>query len=131
MRADIKARWIAALESGDYKQGRNFLHNLTDNSYCCLGVLCDLAVQDGIIDPPTAITSHVEGVEGETLAVYGGQHATLPDKVWRWAGFGSNNPAIKIEARFPYESSSMYLTEMNDLYEYTFQDISKEIKEHF
>jgi hypothetical protein len=42
--ADIKAKWLEALRSGRYKQGRTYLRN-ADNEFCCLGVLCD------IIDP--------------------------------------------------------------------------------
>jgi hypothetical protein len=35
---EFKAKWIAALRSGEYKQGQNMLCNRYDNSYCCLGV---------------------------------------------------------------------------------------------
>lgn len=46
--------WIAALESGKYKQAQESLRvNLKPNNkrpeygFCCLGVLCDLAAKDG------------------------------------------------------------------------------------
>lgn len=42
MDADLKARWVAALRSGEYKQGRGQLQD-TKNRYCCLGVLCRVA----------------------------------------------------------------------------------------
>jgi hypothetical protein len=35
--ADIKEKWLAALRSGEYQQGREFLYS--DGKYCCLGVL--------------------------------------------------------------------------------------------
>lgn len=43
--ADLKARWIAALRSGEYKQGQSSLFD--GKGYCCLGVLlrvqgCDI-----------------------------------------------------------------------------------------
>lgn len=41
MNQEIKKRWVAALRSGDYKQGTGALRN-ADNKFCCLGVLCDL-----------------------------------------------------------------------------------------
>jgi hypothetical protein len=41
MDADIKQRWVAALRSGHYKQGR-FDLRFVDNTFCCLGVLVDL-----------------------------------------------------------------------------------------
>jgi len=37
--------WVAALRSGDYKQGRNRLYDEKTDCYCCLGVggkLCEL-----------------------------------------------------------------------------------------
>lgn len=37
----IKAKWIKALLSGDYKQGRACLKN-KKGEYCCLGVLADV-----------------------------------------------------------------------------------------
>lgn len=41
MNPEIKAKWVAALRSGEYKQGRSNLRS-EDESFCCLGVLCDL-----------------------------------------------------------------------------------------
>ena len=38
--SSVKQQWIAALRSGEYKQGRWALR--TDSGYCCFGVLCDL-----------------------------------------------------------------------------------------
>lgn len=49
MNPEIKAAWVAALRSGEYKQGRGQLRN-TDDEYCCLGVLCDLAVKAGVTE---------------------------------------------------------------------------------
>lgn len=37
---EIKDKWIAALTSGEYKQGQGYLR--LGDTYCCLGVLCDL-----------------------------------------------------------------------------------------
>lgn len=40
----LKAKWIEALRSGEYKQTQ---HKLKDNiGFCCLGVLCDLQGAD-------------------------------------------------------------------------------------
>jgi hypothetical protein len=44
MNEPLKARWLEALRSGRYKQGRGLLRSSKDK-YCCLGVLCN------IIDP--------------------------------------------------------------------------------
>ncbi len=51
MKKDVKERWLAALRSGEYKQGAGFLRqdigerttspNLKDACHCCLGVLLE------------------------------------------------------------------------------------------
>lgn len=44
---EVIEHWIKALRSGEYKQAQNKLKNTQKNSFCCLGVLCDLAAKDG------------------------------------------------------------------------------------
>jgi hypothetical protein len=46
---EFKAQWIAALRSGEYKQGHCKMYNPTDSSYCCLGVAYQLGT--GSIPP--------------------------------------------------------------------------------
>lgn len=46
LRKDVKAKWLAALRSGEYKQGRHYLAR--NDQYCCLGVLCEVAIKDGL-----------------------------------------------------------------------------------
>ncbi len=36
----IQTKWLEALESGNYKQGRGCLNG--PNGFCCLGVLCEV-----------------------------------------------------------------------------------------
>jgi hypothetical protein len=45
MRESLKRAWIAALRSGDYAQARGRLCYVSgsDQSFCCLGVLCEVA----------------------------------------------------------------------------------------
>lgn len=43
--SDYKDKWIAALRSGQYQQGRSLLCAIRDDgskTYCCLGVLAEL-----------------------------------------------------------------------------------------
>lgn len=42
MNAELKAKWVAALRSGNYKQGVGTLRS-DSGKFCCLGVLCDVA----------------------------------------------------------------------------------------
>ena len=37
-----RKKWVAALRSGKYKQGKGQLYDNLDEKYCCLGVACDL-----------------------------------------------------------------------------------------
>ena len=47
MHPEIKAKWVAALRSGEYKQATGQLRRNTrgKTSFCCLGVLCNLHAQ--------------------------------------------------------------------------------------
>jgi|SRR6185436_2774286 len=40
MEAQLKEKWVEALRSGKYEQGKRALRK--GNSFCCLGVLCDV-----------------------------------------------------------------------------------------
>lgn len=42
MEKALKGKWIEALRSGKYKQGRGVLRS-SDDRFCCLGVLCDIS----------------------------------------------------------------------------------------
>lgn len=42
MDPEVRAKWTAALRSGEYEQGTGTLRDANDR-YCCLGVLCDVA----------------------------------------------------------------------------------------
>lgn len=49
MKQELKTRWIAALRGGEYQQGKGRLRREESmgDSFCCLGVLCDLVSKDG------------------------------------------------------------------------------------
>ena len=40
MNQDVKKRWVEALRDGSYEQGHGALRK--GDTYCCLGVLCDI-----------------------------------------------------------------------------------------
>ena len=67
----VRKKWIAALRSGKYEQGRDQLRS--GKEYCCLGVLCDLAVKNGVI-------SRFIGKDG-----------LLPRKVQKWAALSTDD----------------------------------------
>lgn len=104
MNPEIKERWLTALRSGKYKQTDGYLNiqrnnpeavpegNLRGNGYCCLGVLCELAVADGVIKKR-------HSPEGDFFE-YGNPEANdwdysvLPLSVKDWAGLTDTNPYI-------------------------------------
>lgn len=91
MNQDVKGLWTEALESGEYPQTKNRLKD--DDGYCCLGVLCELAVQAGVICP------FVETEYGWVLRTESDHEveAVLPLEVQIWAGLDNCNPHVVLE----------------------------------
>jgi hypothetical protein len=119
MNPDIKVRWVEALRSNNYKQAKGYLK--TEDGFCCLGVLCDIAVQDGVIAAPIKL----EGQYGEPDHYgYGsGKTGELPEEVADWAGLDSYNSLVR-------EGESLTsLVELNDDYGYEFKQIAQLIEE--
>ncbi len=88
MNPDIKAQWVEALRSGEFKQGKGVLQR-SDGKFCCLGVLCELAARAGVIESPTIFDGSY---------IYASEGAYLPIEVSTWAGLSDNysprNPRI-------------------------------------
>jgi hypothetical protein len=72
MNPEVKARWVAALRSGKYKQGQKVLRSAKDK-FCCLGVLCD-------IKNPAQWDSGLCGYE------FAGHVHFVPSEIREWAG---------------------------------------------
>lgn len=102
MNEDIKSRWLAALRSGDYKQGKDFLHNVENDTYCCLGVLCDIYAKGENVE----CRKPDGGVE-----YFFDAHEVLPNEIIEWAGFKEFdvNPSVKTDTGI-WES----VAELND-----------------
>lgn len=47
MKKEVMKKWVKALRSGKFQQGTAKLQH--HDTYCCLGVLCKLAEQEGIV----------------------------------------------------------------------------------
>ena len=112
MRAEIRKRWVEALRSGDYEQAQGaFVEGdptgsrpELDTRYCCLAVLTDLAIQDGL--PGLRWSGdgleQLEEIETEDDRVVEDwvprEDGDLPYVVWKWAGFDEpqygGNPMI-------------------------------------
>jgi hypothetical protein len=125
MNIEIAEKWATALESGKYTQGIGALQQ--NNKHCCLGVLCELAVDEGIIQPPTLDLD----VYSEESYRYGSHQTTwsietLPDEVIEWAEMNSNEGIIDTNIDDRHYVS---LIEMNDD-GISFKKIAEKIREH-
>ena len=112
MNKDIKKKWVDALRSGEYTQGRDALKN-GDGQYCCLGVLCDLAAREGVVKETAKY--------GEFY--YDGASSLPPVSVMSWA---SLNDIFK---RVEYKNVPVPLDALNDSYCLTFNEIADLIEE--
>src|SRR6478736_3165412 len=99
MNQEIKERWLAALRSGEYKQADGYLNIMSldpeqteFDGFCCLGVLCEIAVADGVVQK--------QRVAGNSFFEYGDpergdwDHSVLPVSVRDWAGLDDTNPSV-------------------------------------
>ena len=111
MKEEIKKRWIEALCSGKYKRGEGSLYNADFGAHCALGVLCELAVQDGVTE------RHDSEHGGPSF--YGkngnGCDSILPREVMEWAGVDSPSPVVSFQSETFGETEFWTVSEMNDL----------------
>lgn len=120
MNQEIKDRWIAALRSGEYEQGRGYLKS--DGKFCCLGVLCDLALKDGIVEADEERSSNVS--YGDPANSVDCSDHVLPWAVRRWAEIDSSlGDEIMVDI-----TGHPYLTTVNDKGA-TFEQIAQIIEE--
>lgn len=110
MNKNIAKQWIAALRSGDYKQGHKRLV-ITDkdiSAFCCLGVLCNIAIENGYGE-----------WKGDNFIIPGREvreSIILPIRVREWADISD-------------KSMQMFI-EFNDTRGFSFQQIADYIEKN-
>lgn len=108
MKPEIRRRWVDALRSGEYKQARNTLRK--GESFCCLGVLCDL------------VRDEVEGEwSGDLFAMLeSGKQSNVnpPQSVVRYAGIRNDDPLVE------FKNKQYCLTALNDTEKLSFAQIA-------
>lgn len=102
----VKAKWVAALRSGEYKQAKGALKD--GGGFCCLGVLCDLHSKE---------TGRAWD-DGRYL----GAEKDLPDEVREWAG--GYEPFTKFRIDHDFDMAEQH----NDNNGYTFAQIADAIE---
>lgn len=129
MKKEVKDRWLAALRSGKYKQGKKVLRT-EEGTYCCLGVLCDLAAQDGVGQWVGGSLHHWEFVDESKDDGADYSETDLTKGVREWAGLPANlflhlpdeevqeewmregvNPAVLNDEGMPFEKIASLIEE--------------------
>ena len=85
MKKEIADKWAAALRSGDYKQHRGGLANEKRAKHCCLGVLCEVAIKDGMEMQVGPCRDKARGTYYDEAA------GSLPVLVQEWAGMETSH----------------------------------------
>ena len=109
MKKEIADELVTALRSGDYPQARSQLR--TPDGYCCLGVLCDIAYNEEVID---GWMEHVNPNDGLTRYRIAGESGILPDSVQQWAGMKTDNGGYYLDNDDPEEEMANCLAQDND-----------------
>ena len=113
----IGARWVANLRDGTRTQGQGHLRDANGHQ-CCLDVLCEDAVNEGVISAPTQngerYTYEYNSEEG--FSDY--ESSFLPVVVADWAGLDSADPEVV------WEEDTHALSALNDTYFMTFAEIA-------
>lgn len=90
MKKEPKRLWLEALRSGERKQGTGVLHSTYGDKgrYCCLGVLCEIAVEKGLDLSVTAQPAEV--------VTYDGERNYPPNVVRDWSGLSmeEDDPSV-------------------------------------
>lgn len=121
MNPEIKAEWVKRLKSRKYKKGTSVLYNADTNKYCCLGVLCEMAVDAGVVKK--TIRKKPVGVNECLVGYYeGGGGGELPVKVRKWAGLKNASPTVI------YQGEETSLIHINDNTTNTFGQIANIIE---
>lgn len=114
--------WVQALRSGKFTQGRHRLKSLIrgEESYCCLGVACELALAHGV-----QMTVHPTGIRSVWFDGNGGD---LPEAVQKWLGVYDSDPVLMESAD---TGEIITAIQANDSFEWTFNQIADAIEARF
>lgn len=99
MDSKVKAKWLAALRSGKYKQVKS---NLKKNGkFCCLGVLCDLYQKETGNGKWIRQTSRDKRLKVSSFKIGNEVKSDfLPDAVQKWAKLDRENPIVNKEGLY-------------------------------
>ena len=84
---EVRKKWAENLRSGKYAQGQGMLNNSGKN-FCCLGVLCEMAVDEGLLVRGDESGTYVNywRASGDRFSSKDASNTGLPQNVVEWAG---------------------------------------------
>lgn len=133
MKREIAMEWVAELSK--YKQGKMALHQPADegDKFCCLGVLCEMAVRKGIIPEPAIRGYSPTAREPDGTRLYGAARKTnyLPREVEDWAGMRTSDGSFIVDGGVYGTQESYCLANMNDRSDVGFEDIAAVIEKNW
>lgn len=105
--AEHRRLWVEAIRSGDYKQGKNVLRDLTQDLYCCLGVACDIS--------ELGLWQQVNNLQYYNIMnENAGMWSYLPEKVRHWLGLKTNAGDLNdVGKRMLSANTLAYANDMN------------------
>lgn len=110
-------KWVAALRSGEFKQVHGRLED-KDGNCCCLGILCNIALAEGVCD--YSKDCHFSDSN------FSGSSDTLPPEVREWAKIKNHAGEFVTKT-----NERIKLTNLNDTQKKTFSEIADIIETHY
>lgn len=101
MKKNIMKKWVKALRSGKYKQGKNFLKQFNSKKqprHCCLGVLCELYNEEMKKNhKKSLVVDTTRSGSFGTVCFFGTNDSTLPKVVRDWSGVRDHTGVFGID----------------------------------
>lgn len=120
MRTEVRDLWVAALRSGIYPQSHAGRLR-TEEGFCPLGVLCDVAATVGVlawenIDSSWFIGPWIDGT-------------TVPPLIYDWAGFAGMHPSQLVPLEYGGVVHPVY--RLNDRFKLDFDKIAELVETQY
>src|SRR6267378_4900821 len=107
MKKSIAMKWIKILRNGEFKQIKGALENESGN--CCLGVLCNMALIEGICD--------FTRINVETINAFDNAWVTLPCSVMKWAEIKTTDASFNFESLADINDQGKSFSQIADIIE--------------
>jgi hypothetical protein len=119
-------KWLKRLKSGKDKQGRFFLNKVSpsgESSYCCLGILCEVAMENGLVIAKKPDVGFDHNINNEYVKIdifqYNGDGDLQPREVSHWLGLGNIRNVL-----VTHEGEQALISRLNDINQLTFSEIA-------